>query len=134
MPEREPDSFDEIRLPAEVEAHLRDTNPWWRGPTWSRASSLPPVGCSARSSRRVDARVAPALVLRGAPQVGKTTLQEQVIQHLLAERSIDPRRIGRACDGANGGAAAWRRPPPVEVAVGGWPLHEMAQSRQLFNE
>ncbi|MGH9318571.1 MAG: hypothetical protein ACRD3V_01585 [Vicinamibacteria bacterium] len=23
-------SFDEVPLPAEVEAHLRDTNPWWR--------------------------------------------------------------------------------------------------------
>jgi hypothetical protein len=45
--------------------------------------------------RRLDARVAPALVLRGARQVGKTTLQEQVIQYLLNERGVAPARILR---------------------------------------
>jgi predicted AAA+ superfamily ATPase len=45
--------------------------------------------------RRLDAKVAPAIVLRGARQVGKTTLQEQTIQFLLTERRVDPRRILR---------------------------------------
>jgi len=45
--------------------------------------------------RRLDAKVAPAIVLRGARQVGKSTLQEQTIAFLLTERRIDPRRILR---------------------------------------
>jgi predicted AAA+ superfamily ATPase len=88
------DLFDKVRLPPEIDAHLRETNPWWQGlpgrvlpqyRRWIFASVL----------RKLDAKVAPAIVLRGARQVGKTTLQEQTIQFLLTERRVDPRRIFR---------------------------------------
>lgn len=94
MTDGAPDLFDRIRLPPELDAFLRDANPWWQGlpgrvlpknRRWIFESIL----------RRLDARVAPAIVLRGARQVGKTTLQEQTIHHLLVERSVAPRRILR---------------------------------------
>jgi predicted AAA+ superfamily ATPase len=94
MADPRPDIFDKVRLPPEVDAHLRDINPWWQGlpgrvlPTYRR-------WMFDTILRRLDAKVAPALVLRGARQVGKTTLQEQVIEHLLRERRVAPARIFR---------------------------------------
>jgi predicted AAA+ superfamily ATPase len=94
MTESGPDIFDRVRLPPDVDAHLRETNPWWRNlpgrvlPSYRR-------WMFSTILRRLDRKVAPALVLRGARQVGKTTLQEQVIQYLLSERQVDPRRIFR---------------------------------------
>jgi predicted AAA+ superfamily ATPase len=89
-----PDVFDKIRLPAEVDAYLREVNPWWQG---LPGRVLPPHRRWAFDVllRRLDARIAPAIVLRGARQVGKTTLQEQTIRFLLDERHIDARRIIR---------------------------------------
>ena len=89
-----PDLFDKVRLPPEIDAHLRETNPWWQG---LPGRVLPPYRrwVFATMLRRLDAKVAPAIVLRGARQVGKTTLQEQTIQFLLTERQVDPRRILR---------------------------------------
>lgn len=94
MPDRGPDLFDTFRLPPEIEAHLRETNPWWQG---LPGRVLPPYRrwAFATMLRKLDARVAPAIMLRGARQVGKTTLQEQMIQFLLTERRVDPRRIFR---------------------------------------
>jgi uncharacterized protein len=94
MTDRGPDLFDKVRLAPEIDAHLRETNPWWQG---LPGRVLPPYRrwVFATILRRLDAKVAPAIVLRGARQVGKTTLQEQTIQFLLAERRVDPRRILR---------------------------------------
>jgi predicted AAA+ superfamily ATPase len=92
--EGDPDTFDKVRLPPEIDAHLRETNPWWQG---LPGRLVPPYRrwMFATMLRKLDAGVAPALVLRGARQVGKTTLQEQTIQFLLVERRIDPRRVLR---------------------------------------
>lgn len=94
MTYRDPDLFDKVRLPPEIDAHLRDINPWWQG---LPGRVLPPYRrwIFATMLRRLDTQVAPAIVLRGARQVGKTTLQEQTIQFLLTERHVDPRRILR---------------------------------------
>ena len=89
-----PDIFDKVRLPNAVDAYLREANPWWRGlpgrvlPRYRR-------WVFGALLRRMDAAVAPAIVLRGARQVGKTTLLEQMIDFLIREREIDPRRIFR---------------------------------------
>jgi predicted AAA+ superfamily ATPase len=40
-------------------------------------------------------RLAPAVVLRGARQVGETTLLEQLVEYLIHERRVEPRRILR---------------------------------------
>lgn len=94
MTDLSPDLFNKVRLPPEIDAHLRESNPWWQG---LPGRVLPPYRrwVFATMLRRLDAKVAPAIVLRGARQVGKTTLQEQTIQFLLTERRVDPRRILR---------------------------------------
>ena len=94
MTDRSPDIFDKVRLPPDVDAHLREANPWWQG---LPGRVLPPYRRWVFDTmlRRLDAKVAPAIVLRGARQVGKTTLQEQTIEFLLTERGVDPKRIFR---------------------------------------
>ena len=74
----ERDPSDRIRLPAEVDDYLRDANPWWQG---KPGRVLPEYRrwIFRTILRKLDARLAPAVVLRGPRQVGKTTLQEQVI-------------------------------------------------------
>jgi predicted AAA+ superfamily ATPase len=83
-----------LRLPHSLEAFIFDVNPWWQGkPTrplpkykrWLFDSIL----------QRLKSNIAPVTVLRGPRQVGKTTLQQQIIQHLLKEEGISPERIFR---------------------------------------
>src|SRR5262245_6557908 len=70
-----PDLFDKIRLPPELDSYLRSINPWWEG---KPGRVLPPYRRWAFPVllRRLESKVAPIVVLRGARQVGKTTLQE----------------------------------------------------------
>ncbi|MFQ5875815.1 MAG: ATP-binding protein, partial [Dehalococcoidia bacterium] len=83
-----------VRLPPELDAYLRDTNPWWEG---KPARVLPPYHRWAFNVllQKLKAGLAPAVVLRGARQVGKTTLQEQTIEHLIRDKGVEPRRILR---------------------------------------
>lgn len=69
-------------------------NPWWEG---KPGRVLPQFRRWAFNLllKKIDSGLAPATVLRGARQVGKTTLQEQVIQYLLTERHVNPRRLLR---------------------------------------
>jgi predicted AAA+ superfamily ATPase len=80
-------------LPSGLEADLRNANPWWRG---EQLYGLPP-------SRRwafqpvlsgLNEGLAPITVLRGPRQIGKTTLLNQVIDHLLSQ-GVAPKRIFR---------------------------------------
>jgi predicted AAA+ superfamily ATPase len=89
-----PDVFDMVRLPPELDAYLRDTNPWWAG---KPGRVLPSFRrwVFELLLKRLQANLAPAIVLRGARQVGKTTLQEQAIQDLLQRQRITPDRILR---------------------------------------
>jgi len=88
------DLFDRVRLPAGLDDQLRGANPWWQGkpgrvlPTYRRWAFKALL-------RKLEAGLAPAVVLRGARQVGKTTLLEQVIQHLIGEQGVEPRRVLR---------------------------------------
>lgn len=86
--------FDRLRLPPELDSRLRSMNPWWEG---KPGRVLPAFRRWAFPTllRKLDMRLAPAVLLRGARQVGKTTLQEQLIQFLLRERHVDARRILR---------------------------------------
>lgn len=94
MPSSERDLLDEVRIPPELDSYLRSTNPWWEG---KPGRVLPPFRRWAFSSlsRRLETKLAPAVVLRGARQVGKTTLLEQIIDSLLRERGVEPWRILR---------------------------------------
>ncbi|MGH7150363.1 MAG: ATP-binding protein [Planctomycetota bacterium] len=83
-----------VRIPPELDAYLRETNPWWSG---KPGRPLPPYRRWAYHTllRKLESGLAPIVVVRGARQVGKTTIQEQVIDHLLREAGVAPRRILR---------------------------------------
>ncbi|MGQ9650527.1 MAG: ATP-binding protein [Phycisphaerae bacterium] len=88
------DIFDKVRLSPELDNHLRTTNPWWEG---RPGRVLPGFRRWAFDVllKKICSGIAPAVVLRGPRQVGKTTLQEQIIEHLLRADKVDPRRILR---------------------------------------
>jgi len=94
MDTRERDLFDKVRLPPGLDSHLRATNPWWEN---KPGRVLPPYHRWAFDLllKKLSSGLAPAVVLRGARQVGKTTLQEQAIEHLLRKQGVEPRRILR---------------------------------------
>jgi predicted AAA+ superfamily ATPase len=94
VPERGPDLFDKVRLLPVLDEYLRSTNPWWEG---KPGRVLPAYRRWAFNAllRKLDTGLAPAVILRGARQVGKTTLLEQAIEHLIKERVVEPRRILR---------------------------------------
>ena len=88
------DIFDNERLPPELDSFIRGTNPWWLsqpGPT------LPPYRRWAfhTTLRKMESGLAPITVLRGPRQVGKTTLQMQLINHLLTSKGVQAHRIFR---------------------------------------
>ena len=91
MPE---DMFDTERLPASLDAFLRNMNPWWEG---KPGKILPPYRRWAFQLilRKMESGLAPIVVLRGPRQVGKTTLQLQTIEHLINEKKVAPHRILR---------------------------------------
>ncbi|RMH77163.1 MAG: ATP-binding protein [Calditrichaeota bacterium] len=84
----------DARLPGALEAFLEEVNPWWFG---KPMRPLPPFRrwLFTPTLQRLQAGLAPVIVLRGPRQVGKTTLQEQIIHHLLHQEHIDPKRIFR---------------------------------------
>lgn len=78
-------------LPPAVVADLRRINPWWEG------KPQPPLPATRRHlvdaiHRRLDMRLAPAIVVRGPRQVGKTTAGRQVIQDRL-DKGVRPTHI-----------------------------------------
>lgn len=87
------DLFDKERLTPALDEFLRSTNPWWeRKP----GRVLPSFRRWAFSStrRRLESGLAPIVVLRGPRQVGKTTIQEQLIQQYLKD-DVEPQRLLR---------------------------------------
>jgi len=88
------DVFDIERLPPDLDAFLRDTNPWWEGkpgrilPEYRRWAF--PV-----LKKSLTTGLAPVVVVRGPRQVGKTTLQEQLIQQYVKTGEVAARRILR---------------------------------------
>jgi predicted AAA+ superfamily ATPase len=88
------DVFDQERLSPALDSFLRDGNPWWEGKPGPR---LPPYQRWAfrTTLRKLNSGLAPAVVLRGPRQVGKTTLQLQIIENLLSAGQIKPQQILR---------------------------------------
>jgi len=83
-----------VSLSAPVEAFLWDTNPWWRG---KPARPVPPFRrwLFEPALQRLKSGLTPVTVLRGPRQVGKTTLQEQLIEHLLEQEKVPADHIFR---------------------------------------
>ncbi len=85
--------FADSGLPAALGDNLLRFNPWWE------EEAMPPQPATRRHlvgqmRRRLDAGIAPVVVVRGPRQIGKTTAQFQMIQDLLDE-GVNPRRILR---------------------------------------
>ncbi len=85
--------FVDSTIPGQLSADLRRMNPWWVG------DPIPPQPgmrrhLVAQKRRRLNADIAPIVVVRGPRQVGKTTAQFQIIEDLL-EEGIPPTSILR---------------------------------------
>jgi predicted AAA+ superfamily ATPase len=83
----------DVHLTAALVNDLRRMNPWWEG------NPLPVLPETRRHlvrqiQRRLDLRLAPAVVVRGPRQIGKTTAQLQVLQDLL-DSGVPPRNLFR---------------------------------------
>jgi len=82
-----------VQLPEPLVRDLRRMNPWWQD------GQAPPLPATRRHlvgqiHRRLDMRLAPAVVVRGPRQIGKTTAQLQVIADLLLQ-GVPPRNVFR---------------------------------------
>lgn len=85
--------FVDSTIPGQLSADLQRMNPWWTG----NAMPLQPKTrrhLVAQIRRRLDADIAPIVVVRGPRQVGKTTAQFQLISDLL-EEGVPPTSILR---------------------------------------
>jgi predicted AAA+ superfamily ATPase len=80
-------------LAAGLETVIRNGNPWWRG---EPIAELPPFRRWAFEPvyHRLTRGLAPAIVLRGPRQIGKTTLLTQVVSQLMQD-GVHPRRLFR---------------------------------------
>lgn len=76
-----------------LETVVRNGNPWWRG---EQIAELPPFRRWAFEPvyNRLTRGLAPAIVLRGPRQIGKTTLLTQVVDQMFQD-GVDPRRLFR---------------------------------------
>jgi predicted AAA+ superfamily ATPase len=81
--------------PADMAHRLEEQNPWWSGRAMRPIPSFKRWPFEILRRRLVEGKqLAPVQVLRGPRQIGKTTLQEQLIETLLA-LDIAPTRILR---------------------------------------
>lgn len=85
--------FEFAELPGQLSDQLHELNPWWSG---KPGRQLPPYKRNVFGllAKKMQSGLAPAIVLRGPRQVGKTTLQEQLIEDLLA-KGVPPETIFR---------------------------------------
>jgi hypothetical protein len=89
------DTLFGVVLPAELEQFVWDANPWWRGQPMRplpryRRWLFPTV------LKRLQSPLAPVVALRGARQVGKTTLQLQIIEQSAPRRRRPATAVSRA--------------------------------------
>ena len=82
-------------LPPGLDTFLRVTNPWWTGQPMLKQPPPYRRWLFEPALQRLKNGMAPMTVLRGTRQVGKTTLVEQIIEHLLYEEGVAPNRIFR---------------------------------------
>jgi predicted AAA+ superfamily ATPase len=82
------------RLPPVVDNFIRIINPWWEG----KPAPISPIyrrWAFEHTLKKLESGLAPIVVIRGPRQVGKTTLQLQIIEFLIKEKSIPPACILR---------------------------------------
>lgn len=84
--------FAPQHLPDALARYLASTNPWWQDgrvpdPLPYRRWAFPLL------LKRLTSGLAPGVVLRGPRQVGKSTLQAQLVQELIAGRGVRPTHV-----------------------------------------
>lgn len=85
--------FPVLGLPSELIRDLALQNPWWENQPFEVLPSFHRWPYD-KLRQRLDKSMAPIVVVRGPRRIGKTILQKQLIQSLLAE-GAEPRRILR---------------------------------------
>ncbi len=90
----ETDVFDKERLPPSLDRFVREANPWWAG---KPGRVLPSYRRHAFHllKKKLATGLAAIVVVRGPRQVGKTTLQEQLIEEFVDRGTVEARRILR---------------------------------------
>lgn len=83
--------FPQARLGDTNVAALRRLNPWWEGKPM-QVLPMTRRHLVGQIRRRMEAGLAPVVVVRGPRRIGKTVAQMQLISDLLSE-GVDPRRI-----------------------------------------
>lgn len=83
-----------LNLGQELEDFLKETNPWW-GDKPMRQLPKFRRWLFDYTLQRLKSGLAPVTVLRGPRQVGKTTLQEQIIANFIEQEKINPKNIFR---------------------------------------
>jgi len=81
-------------LPKDLVDWVQDQNPWWSG---KPAKPTEPFRrwAFAEVMNRLERNMAPITVVRGSRRVGKSVIQEQLIEELLKLRGVKPNRIFR---------------------------------------
>jgi predicted AAA+ superfamily ATPase len=74
--------------------YLEVQNPWWRGKLAKPTERFRRWGFM-EAMNRLERNLTPIVAIRGSRQVGKTTIQEQLIEELLKLRGVEPNRIFR---------------------------------------
>ena len=85
--------FVDAEISPQLSANLRRMNPWWLGDPMSPQPQMR-RHLVAQIHRRLNAGIAPIVVVRGSRQVGKTTAQFHIIEDLL-KAGIPPTSILR---------------------------------------
>ena len=81
-------------LPEDLVKFLERQNPWWSGNP-AKGTERYRRWAFGEVVRRLETGLTPIVAIRGPRQVGKTTIQEQLIEELLKLRGVKPARIFR---------------------------------------
>lgn len=81
-------------LPTDLVHFLERQNPWWSGKP-ARPTEIFRRWAFREVMQRLEDQLTPIVAIRGPRQVGKTTIQEQLIDELLKFGKVNPARIMR---------------------------------------
>jgi hypothetical protein len=112
-------------LSKDMVEYLERTNPWWR------AQHLPPAERFRRHAfydvvKRLDSHIVPVVAIWGPRQVGKSTIQLQLVEELLLIRHVNPSHILRVQFDETPTLGALRN--PVEAIVRWYEEHVLKDS------
>jgi uncharacterized protein len=87
---RKNESFFDLR---QLQGILNVYNPWWEDPTYTWQNPVFKRDVFSSAIAHITAGHDLALLINGPRRVGKTTLMRQLIEHLLTNEKVSPKRI-----------------------------------------